>query len=411
MQYLSRAADRQLQDTLGAMGGVLIEGPRACGKTSTALQLAGSSVRLDQSPELITLADLDPSAVFAGDTPRLIDEWQLAPSLWNSIRHEIDSRQQVGQFILSGSASPHYDVTRHSGAGRIGRLRMHTMSLAESGASSAEIPLNSINSSTTVSAHSPLTYRDLAEQAVRGGWPGYLGLTTHQAMIANRSYLDNLCNIDIPQATGIRHTPRQVRRLLTSLARNISQEVTLKTLAHDTDTDEKTVSTYLDALSTVFAYDPLPAWSVSLRSKSRLRTSPKVHLCDPSIGLAALGISAERLAAQPDYFGQVYESMVIRDLRALASADGGTVYHYRDNTGLEVDAIIEYWDGSWAGIEVKLGSTEIPKGEANLLKLRDERINLDTVGPPRYLAVITGTEYALTLPSGVHVIPLGTIGI
>lgn len=416
MAYYPRVADSVLSELLGGMGAVLIEGPRASGKTSTALQQSASSIRLDRSPELVQLAELSPGELLRGYTPRLVDEWQLAPTLWNAIRQEIDERQKRGQFILSGSAMPHDDVTRHSGAGRFGRLRMRTMSLAESRASSGEVSLSGLAPGVRVQATSSLTYRDLAEQAVRGGWPGLLDATTRQAIVFNRFYVDDLCETEIVGVTGIRHNSEHLRRLIESVSRNISAEATLKSLSADISgnsdhLDRKTVSNYMDGLRQVFGLDELPAWSVSLRSRSRLRTSPKLHLADPALACAALGVGVDRLARDPEYFGQIFESMVVRDLRALASVEFGRVCHYRDNTGLEIDAIIEYpEDGKWGACEVKLGSSKIPDAERNLLKLRDERVDLDKLGEPSFLAVITGTEYAYTLPSGVHVIPLGVFG-
>ena len=417
MDYRARAVDGVLAELLSVMGAVLIEGPRACGKSSAALQQAQSSVRLDRSPELIRLAELDPHALLQGEIPRLIDEWQLAPSLWNVIRHEIDDRQARGQFILSGSASPHADITRHSGAGRFGRLRMRPMSLAESQVSTGEISLAALATTDKLSATSKLSYRDLAEQAVRGGWPGLLEASTRQAVIFNRSYCDDLCDTEIPAALGVRHDSSQLHRLLESVSRNISGEVTVQNLARDvagsgSAVDPKTIATYLNALRQVFGLDDLPAWSVALRSRSRLRTVVKYHLADPSLACAALGIGVDRLARDPEFFGQIFESMVVRDLRALAGAEFGKVYHYRDNTGLEIDAVVEYpEEGKWGACEVKLGSSHIAEAERNLIKLRDERVDVGRVGEPAYLAVITGTEHAYTLPSGVHVIPLGVLGI
>lgn len=416
MQYKGRAIDSVLTELLEAMGAVLIEGPRGCGKTSTALAKAASHVRLDKSPSMVQLAELNPSEIMKGDTPRLIDEWQLAPSIWNAVRHEIDDRQQRGQFILSGSSSPTMDESRHSGAGRIARLRMRPMALVESGASSGSISLNQLGMGESVSATSELSYKDLAEQAVRGGWPGLLEIGTRQAIAFNRSYCENICESELEAAVGVRHNPDAVQRLMSSVARNISSEATLQNMAKDiapagTSVEPKTVAAYIDALNQVFALEELPAWSVSLRSRSRLRTSSKLHLADPSLACATLGVGIDRLAGDPEYFGQVFESMVIRDLRTLASAEFGRVYHYRDNTGLEVDAIIEYpEDSKWAACEVKLGSSRIHEAEENLLKLANDRVDLEKIGKPTFLAVITGTEYAYTLPSGVHVVPLGVLG-
>ena len=416
MAYRPRVADSVVSELLASMGGVLIEGSRGCGKTSTGLEHSRSSIRLDRAPHYIQLAELNPVELLKGPTPRLLDEWQLAPALWNVVRHEIDDRQERGQFILSGSATPSDDITRHSGAGRIGRLRMRTMSLSESGASSGEVSLSGLSMESTVGGKSPLAYADMAEQAVRGGWPALLSASTRQATIFNRSYCDDLCDTEVREATGVRHDAYRLRRLLEAVARSLSGEVTLKSLAQDIvgvsgeHADPKTVATYLDALRRVFAVEDLPAWSVALRSRSRLRSSPKMHLADPALACAALGVGTDRLAHDPQYFGQVFESMVIRDLRVLASAEYGRVYHYRDNTGLEVDAIVEYPDGKWGAVEVKLGSSRIPDAERSLLTLRDQRVDLDRVGAPAFLAVVTATEYAYTLPSGIDVIPLGVLG-
>ncbi len=416
MAYLARAVDRGLESLLHAMGAVLIEGARGCGKTSTGLQHSRSSLRLDSSPQLIELASLNPAELLRGDAPRLIDAWQLAPALWTVIRHEIDDRQLPGQFILSGSASPSEDVTRHSGAGRFARLRMRPMSLAESQRSTSEVSLGALGGDIQVSGTSPLSYADLAVEAVRGGWPALLAATRTDALMFNRSYIDDLCTTDIHLATGVRHDSVRMRRLLESASRNISSEATLTNIARDVSADggqlnAETVRTYLDGLARVFALEELPAWSVALRSKSRLRTSSKLHLADPALACAALGIGAERLAGDPEFFGQVFEAMVIRDLRSLSSAEQGRVYHYRDNTGLEVDAILEYPDGRWAAVEVKLGSGRIPEAESSLLTLRDHRVDLNRVGRPAFLAIVTGTQYAYTLPSGVQVVPLGVLGV
>lgn len=403
-----------MADLLAALGGVLVEGPRGCGKTTTALQHAQSQIRMDSGPEVIELASLDPVALLSGQTPRLIDEWQLAPSLWNTIRHEIDDRGKRGQFILSGSATPRSDPSRHSGAGRIGRLRMRPMTLAESGRSSREVSIDHLAAGGVISGRTTVTYRDLSEAAVTGGWPALLEATARQAVAFNRSYLDGLCSSAIPLATGVKHDPVRMRRLLESVARNIAGEPTLESLTSDVSGDggafdPKTARTYLDALSTVFGLDELPAWSVALRSRSRLRTRAKMHLVDPALACAALGVTAERLALDPQYFGQVFESMATRDLRSMMEARFGSSYHYRDNTGLEVDLILEFEDRRWAAVEVKLGSSRIDEAEKSLLTLRDGRVDLERVGPPAFLAVVTGTEYAYTLPSGVHVVPLATL--
>lgn len=415
VRYLDRMIDTRLGRLLAAMGGVVLEGPRACGKTSTGLQHANSSLRLDSSPSAVELAELDPVGLLQGATPRLIDEWQLAPTLWNVIRHEIDSRGLSGQFILSGSAAPPDDIRRHSGAGRFGRIRMRTMSLSESQRSSAEVSLHELNDHDPLSGvRSPLGYRDLAAESVRGGWPALVHSSVADAVEFNASYCNDITSTDLRLATGVRHDPVRVRRLLASLARNVATEanvanLTTEVAADGRSIDRDTVRTYLDALASIFVFEEQPAWSVSLRSRSRLRSRPKLHLSDPALACAALQLSPQRLANDPEYFGQVFESMVIRDLHAYLDTAGGHIYHYRDDTGLEIDAILEFVEGEWAAVEVKLGTRHIPEAEANLLKLRDERVDTDRVGRPRFLAIITGTEYGYTLPSGVHIIPIGAL--
>lgn len=413
--YLPRVADGRVQALLNALGGVVVEGPRGCGKTSTGLHFARSSIRLDASPQAVALADLDPVSLLQGDTPRLIDEWQLAPVLWNIIRHEIDDRQAKGQFILSGSATPADDIRRHSGAGRLGRFRMRTMSLSESGRSSKAVSLAALPGETALSqVRSPLSYQALAVEAVRGGWPGLLDGGAAEGSDFNASYVADLCSVDVPGATGSGHDPVRLRRLLESLGRHIATEASLQSLTADVaadgaSIDRGTVRTYLDALTTVFALEKLPAWSVALRSRTRLRARARIHLADPALACAALGVTAPRLAGDPEFFGQVFEAMAIRDLRVYADALRARVYHYRDETNLEVDAIIEYPDGAWAACEIKLGSSMLEGAERNLLRLRDERVDLDRMGPPAFLAVVTGAEYGYTLPSGVHVVPLGAM--
>lgn len=415
MVYRERAVDDRVERLLSAMGGVVLEGPRACGKTSTGLQFTNSSVRLDESGAMVDLAELDPAGLLTGDTPRLVDEWQLAPSLWNVIRHEIDARQTPGQFILSGSATPPDDVRRHSGAGRFGRVRMRPMSLGEGDRSSSQVSLRELaHGEPLTGVRSPLSYRELAVEAVRGGWPALLDGSTADGIEFNASYCSDIASTDLPLATGTRHDPVRVRRLLGSIARNIATEAGAAKLAADVAADgsaidRNTVRSYLDALGSVFVFDEQPAWSASLRSRTRLRSSPRIHLTDPSLACAALSLTPQRLAGDPEYFGQVFESMVIRDLEAYLGGSNGHLYHYRDNTGLEADAVLEFADGSWAAIEVKLGSRQIPNAEANLLRLRDGRIDLERMGQPRFLAVVTGAEHGYTLRSGVHVVPLATL--
>ena len=259
-----------------------------------------------------------------------------------------------------------------------------------------------------------LSYRDLAQLAVTGGWPALLDSSPAEALDYNWSYIEDLCASDIRTATGVRHDPVRLKRLLASIARNVASQATIQKLTGDVaangaSTDRDTVRTYLDALETVFAIENLPAWRTPLCSRTRLRSGVKLHFADPAMACAALGINPKRLAGNPEYFGQVFESMVVRDLRVYVEPQRGQVFHYRDETGLEADAIIEYADGTWAAIEAKLGSAMVETAEANLLRITHERIDTARVGQPAFLAIITATEYGYTLPSGVHVIPLGAL--
>lgn len=417
MDYLPRAVDSVLAELLDGFGGVVIEGARACGKTSTGLEHSSSNARLDD-PRATQLAALDPALLLTGDTPRLIDEWQLQPDLWNTIRHEIDQRRAPGQFILSGSATPTDDIRRHTGVGRIGRLRMRPMSLAESRNSTYQVDLGQLTPETRLSGvQGALTYRELAEAAVTGGWPSLIGKRSSFAARFNRSYVEDLSSLHIPELLGTRPDSIRFTRLFQSLSRNVGSEVNASTMAADinadgTDISAKSVRIYLDALARIFVLEELPAWSVALRSKARLRSQAKLTLAEPALACASLGVSASSLALDPEYFGQVFENMAVRDIRTYASVLDASVFHYRDSNGLEADMVLEFPDGSWAAIEVKLGSSEqvLKSAEANLLKLRDT-VDTRRRGEPRFLAVVTGGEFGFTLSSGVHVIPLSALSV
>lgn len=289
------------------------------------------------------------------------------------------------------------------------------MALQESGHSSGQVSLAQLAAGrSSVRAHSEMSYAGMAELAIRGGWPAIVDYPLRDAARYCADYLSELVRVEIGEAVGVRHAPGRMQRLIQALSRNIATEATLTRLAADVGgdgapIDAKTVRAYLDALERVFAIDFLPPWSVSLRSRSRLRTAPKVHLADPSLACAALRVDAVRLARDIEYFGLVFESMVIRDLRVYSAVDRGEVHHYRDNTGLEVDAVIEYPGGVWGAVEVKLGEHRIGEAEANLLKLARERVDTGRIGEPAFLMVVTAGEYGRTLPSGVHVVPLATL--
>ena len=415
-QYHPRIVDEELAARLGSAGAVLIEGPRACGKTATGRHHAASEVLLDVDAGLRSAAELEPGLVLEGPAPRLIDEWQSAPSIWNHVRRAVDVGGGPGRFILTGSAVPPDDTTRHTGAGRVSRLAMRPMSLFESGHSTGEMSLGAMLRSEPVPAHRDGTkVTDLVELVCRGGWPGTVGAAANDAGRFVRDYLEEIRRTDIRRVDGIRRDPVLVRRVLQSLARNVATEAAVAVIAADAGGNAgplhpETVQSYLNALERVFVIEDQPAWSAHLRSRSRLRRSPKRHFVDPSLAVAALRSGPERLRADLASFGFLFESLVVRDLRVYSQAHDAEVYHYRDNTGLEVDAIVETAGGAWMGVEIKLGGEgPIEEGASNLLKLRD-RVDPDRTGPPAGLAVITGVGPGYTRPDGVVLVPITVLG-
>ena len=414
--YLPRLADVELEEQLGASAAVLIEGPRACGKTATAREAAASEVFLDADANARQAALLDPETVLKGDTPRLLDEWQVAPEIWNHVRRAADLQPGKGRFILTGSAVPTDDIVRHSGAGRITRMRMRPMSLFEQQHATGEASLRALLAGTGTSAPDPGTdLGHVIDLLCRGGWPGTLDDDTNRALRFVRGYVDEVRRVDIERTTDIRHDPTRLLRLMQSLARNVATEVTLATLAKDVGgaddpLQERTISSYLDALRRLFVVEDQPPFAPHLRSRSRLRKAPKRHFCDPSVAVAALRIGPERLRGNLDYLGLLFESLVVRDLRIYATANDADVYHYRDNTGLEIDAVVQTVAGAWLPVEVKLGGEEqIDAAAANLLKLKD-RVDTDRMGDPPNLLVVTATGYAYRRPDGVTVAPIGALG-
>ncbi len=413
--YKARVVDKQLSSLLQAVGAVAIEGPRACGKTATAREIAKSEVLLDVDLEARLAAQVDPNLVLEGKTPRLLDEWQLVPEIWNHVRRSVDKRRNPGQFILTGSAEPSRDVTRHTGAGRLSRLRMRPMSLFESGHSSGTISLSILFEEVGQTSPDPgLTVPDLALVASLGGWPGFLDLETNAGINAVRDYLYEVQLVDIRTIDGSRRDPGRVGQFLRSLARNVSTYVSASTLASDLGGKERpldngTVRTYLDALERLMIIEDQPAWSPSLRSRSVLRSGPKRHFVDPSLAVAALRATPNHLLKDLNLFGLIFESLVVRDLRVYAQAMDAQILQYRDSSGLEVDIIVEAADGRWGALEVKLGATFIDEGARNLLRFRN-RIDTSKCGEPSFLGVIVGTGLGYVRPDGVMVIPIGALG-
>ena len=418
MPYRPRIVDPELAARLAATGAVVIEGPKGCGKTATARQVARSEVLLDVDENARRAIAIDPSLVLDGPVPRLFDEWQLEPTLWNHLRRAVDARQQPGQFILTGSAAPTDDITRHTGAARITRLRMRPMSLFETGHATGAISLAALLAGESArSQESTLTVTDLATLVVIGGWPGNLTRTSAQAMQASRDYLDEIRRVDLSRVDRSTRDPGKVGRLLRALARHVATEASLATLMADTVGAEgadgalarETVRDYLDALERVMIIEDQPAWAPHLRSRSRIRNAAKRHFVDPSLAAAALRATPARLLADLNALGLLFESLVVRDLRVYAQASDATVLHYRDNTGLEVDAIVEVSDGRWAAFEVKLGQGQVDAAAASLLTFAT-RVDTAKCGAPAALGVITASGYGYRRPDGVHVIPIGALG-
>lgn len=414
MTYRARIVDAELGASLASAGAVLIEGPRACGKTETARRAARSEVLLDVDAAARQAAAIDPRLILDGAEPRLIDEWQSEPEVWNHIRRVVDDRRGTGHFILTGSSVPIDDETRHVGAGRFIRLRMRPMALAESGHSDKSLSLAAILGGATVRAADPgLTIAKIADLVCVGGWPGNLGFTVPQTQRLLRGYITEVARADVQRADGVRRDAQVVARLLRSLARNVGTPASINGLRADvngTDHNHKseTIASYLDVLARLMVTEDLPAWAPSLRSRTRLRAAAVRHFVDPSLAVAAMGASPARLLSDVRWLGLLFENLVVRDLRVYAQALDAQVFAYRDETGLEADAVIELPDGRWAAFEVKLGLRDVDLAAEHLLRLAD-RIDTQAAGEPLALAVITGTGLGYVRHDGVAVIPIGAL--
>lgn len=414
MIYQARIADAVLRKGLVSSGAVLIEGTKACGKTETATRIAKSVSRFDTDPDVAIKMDIDPDLILEGATPRLLDEWQLFPRIWDFTRREVDTRRLKGQFILTGSATPDDTARRHSGAGRFSVLRMRPMSWFERGWSSGEVSLKSLMATEAPrSADTEFSIPTLCDRIALGGWPGLIGENADAAFEFTRNYIILIAEADVDRVSERRRNTAKVLRFIHSLARNISTEASLHAIASDAagsdDTlDDDTARAYLQALERLMVTENLPAWNPHIRSSAALRKSPKRHFCDPSLALGALGLTAGKLASDLRFLGMLFESAVIRDLRVYAWAAAGSVSHYRDATGHEVDAIVEYPDGRWGAFEVKIGVGAVDEAAANLLAFAAKIDNRRTQ-PPATLCVITGNGFAHRRADGVCVAPLATL--
>jgi len=417
--YLPRVIDKELDLTLGSSGAVLIEGAKWCGKTRTAEEHASSTLYLqdvDNRDYYLHLLKSKPSALLEGDTPRLIDEWQDAPILWDGVRFIVDQRGKTGQFILTGSAVPNdKDRPMHSGAGRIAKIFMRPMSLFESRESEGNVSLASLFKGDDIEGVSSLTIEGLAFALSRGGWPASIGEKDSSALRYPHNYVRTIIDSDISRTDGVKRDPMRVSKLLHSLARNISTEAKLATLHKDingADADNgismTTIASYMNALERIFVTEDLPAWSPVMRSRSALRNSPKRHFTDPSVAVTVLGASPERLMKDFGTFGLLFESLCIRDLRVYAQALDGKVFHYRDSDDLEIDAIIHMNDGRWGAAEIKMSANDIEKGVRNLMKLK-EKVDTEKTGEPSFMMILTSTERAYRRSDGVYIVPIGCL--
>lgn len=414
---MSRLCDADLQLALQSSGAVLIEGAKWCGKTSTASN-ASRSVLFMQDPDnagsYLAMADTKPSLLLKGEIPRLIDEWQMAPVLWDAVRFEVDNRAETGQFILTGSAVPSDNVTAHTGTGRISRMMMRPMSLFESLESNGSISLKALfDGDQDVEALADMSIEQIAFALCRGGWPASVKLSGEVALRMATDYVEAVINFDVSRVDNIEKNPDRVRLLLRSLARNIATTASYQTIiadmeATDVTISDKTLSSYMNALRRIFVVEDLPAWAPSLRSKTAIRTSVKRHFVDPSIATAVLRTNPEGILKDFQYFGFLFEALCTRDIRVYAQTNDGDVFHYRDKSGLESDLIVRLRDGRWAAIEVKLGKKQIDEAAENLLTLKS-RIDEGKMGEASFLMVLTGGQYAYRRNDGVLVVPLACL--
>ena len=418
--YEPRLIEQHIREGLEDFGAVCIQGAKYCGKTWAAQAFANSEINLMDPAgnfQNLEVALIDPETALQGSSPRLIDEWQEAPLLWDAVRNAVDRSGKQATFILTGSSVPREQKPKHSGVGRIEKLRMRPMSLSESGESNRTVSLRRLFEGQIPSAPAPrMTLEDFCGLAVRGGWPASVGMSSVRAQRIARTYVDEICSDDMTRVDGIARDPRKVARLLHSLARNAEQATKTKTMIGDMTAEEEesrlapeTVNDYLAALERIFILEEIGPWAPNLRSPIRINKRPKYHFVDPSIPAAILKASAKTLAGDLETFGFIFECMCVRDILVYAQAIDAEVYYYRDGDSLEVDLVVESFDGAWAGIEVKLGHNKAEEGASNLLSLRKKIVKAGG-SEPAFLAVVEGLgNFAFRRDDGVYVIPICTL--
>lgn len=420
-EYKPRIIDKLLARKLKGNGAVLIEGPKWCGKTTSAVQIAESVLYMskpEDEKQNLLLADINPTLLLEGTTPRLIDEWQIAPKLWDAVRFEVDQRNEEGQFILTGSSVPiNLDEITHTGTGRIARMLMRPMSLYESGESNGSISLEELfESPMNIGGANSIDINSIAYLVCRGGWPRATLLDEDIALDQAFDYYDAVVNADISQVDGVNRNPERVKHLMRSYARNQGQQISMGVLRqdmlnNDSDSlDTDTIQSYLNALKRIFVIDEVPSWNPNLRSKAAIRTTNTRYFIDPSIATAALGIGPNDLLRDLNTFGLMFETMCIRDLHVYASVLNGDVYHYRDSDGLECDAVIHLRNGSYGLVEIKLGGDSLIEEASKTLTKLANKIDTSKMNKPSFLMILIGAgNYAYRRPDGIYVVPIGCL--
>lgn len=420
--YKYRILDKVLAKRLKSIGAVLIEGPKWCGKTTTSEKLAQSVIYMSDPAnknQYLEMAEINPQRLLEGATPRLIDEWQLAPKLWDAVRYEVDHRDELGQFILTGSSVPPSDKEiYHTGTGRFSWLLMRPMSLFESQESSGEVSLEDLfKTPVEISGKNNLSIEKLAFLVCRGGWPRATNIEDEEAALEQAySYYEAVVRSDISRADGVNRDTERARKLMRSYARHQGTQATRQVIINDiilNDNDKidlSTIHSYLNALRKIFVIEDMEAWSPNLRSKTAIRTSETRYFIDPSIAVAALGIGPNDLLSDLNTFGLLFETLCVRDLRVFVDYLNGKVYHYRDKNGLECDAVVHLRNGSYGLVEIKLGGDRlIEEAVANLKKL-ESILDSDKMKKPAFLMVLTGVgEYAYRRKDGIYIVPVGCL--
>ena len=421
LAYIPRIADKMLQEQLEAAGVVLIQGPKWCGKTTTAEQQAKSVLYMDTPKTRQTnllLAETDPEILFQGETPRLIAEWQLAPKLWDAARFEVSSRRLPGQFIFTGSSvPPDMSELTHTGTGRFACLTMRPMSLWESRESNGSVSIQALFQGNKAATIAPdISLHELAYLICRGGWPGSLVLNRNAALRQAVNYFDAIVYSDISRVDGVSRNPEFTRRLLRSYARHQGQQVSISTIYKDLESNpngsmsEETIASYIVALKKIFVIEDMLAWNPNLRSRTAIRTSDTRFFVDPSVAASALGLGPDDLIEDLNTFGLLFETLAVRDLRVYADALNGQIYHYRDKSGLECDAVLHLRNGNYGLIEIKLGGDTLIEAGAKTLKQLADKIDTTKMKSPSFLMVLTGVgQYAYLRDDGVYVAPIGCL--